>query len=514
MPSDPKLPLRIVVTQEDWRDKYVALSHCWGGEVPSKTNSENIESRRTQGFETESIPKSFQDAVTLTRELGFMYLWIDALCIIQGNNEDWAQESALMTQVYHNAILIISASASPSSSSGILKRRRTNHFQSSRFGSKNQHIWQSPSTMQSLEAIDKDEPLGRRAWSYQEKVMAKRILYFQEQQIAWGCSHCIYTESWGATPWCDPRNFADKAWRSRVLLAAGDVHTLMRRKSPNITPNDPEWNPLQPRLACWYKCVQEYAHRELTYESDKLPALSGLAHGLCIPELGKYLAGLWKADLFRGLSWRYVDRNEIAVEEYACYVAPSWSCMSARGKVLFYEDLYDHRPSSDPRWERERKPRLISEHVELGTSDPHGRITNGYILIQAYCRKILVHRHMEWEESPWMDDDRLSYDKRKGGFLWRFDTTDGYLSKWPSFIKGPGERWPDDGDGVVEEHLAVQIHEYMDGGHYYERVVLLILDQVDQDGEKVYQRVGMLATYLDEEQKYHDRWQRQDLKII
>lgn len=512
MPGDPKLPLRIIVTQKDCRDKYVALSRCWGGEVPSKTNSENIESRQTQGFESESLPKSFQDAVILTRELGFTYLWIDALCIIQDNNEDWAQESALMTQVYHNAILMISASASPSSSSGILKRM--NYFQSSRFGSENESLWQSPSTIQSLEAIDKHEPLGRRAWSYQEKIMAKRILYFQEQQMAWGCSHCIHTESRGATlPWRDPWSSPFIGWKSKVLLAAGDIHTLMRRKSPDINPNHPDWNSLRPRLACWYKCVQEYAHRELTYESDKLPALSGLAHGLCVPELKEYLAGLWEVDLFRGLSWRYADRDKVAVEEYARYVAPSWSCMSARGKVMFYEDLSFHERPSEPRWEREWKPRLISHHVELGTSDPHGKITNGYILIQAYSRKILVHRQLRWKRSPWIYDNTLSYDKREGGFTWRFDTTDGYLRPPVGLENIPDERWPD-GGGVVEEYVAVQIHNYPDGNGSGHDLVLLILDQVDQDGEKVYQRVGILSTGLDHKQKYNDRWQRQDFKII
>lgn len=513
MPSDPKLTLHIIDTEEDWRDKYVALSHCWGGEVPSKTISKNIKSRQTQGFETDSLPKSFQDAVTLTRELGFRYLWIDALCIIQDNNDDWAKESALMTQVYHNAILMISASASPSSSSGILKRM--NYFQSSRFGSEKNYFWQSPSTIQSLEAIDKDEPLGRRAWTYQEKVMAKRILYFQEQQMAWGCSHCIYTESWGITPWRDPTDISRNAWRGEVLHAARDIHTLMRRTSPDITPDDPEWNPLEPRLACWYRCVQEYAHRDLTYESDKLPALSGLAHGLCIPELGEYLAGLWKADIFRGLSWTYIDRDKTAVEEYKHYVAPSWSCMAARGKVNFYDDLSYYEPFPETRREREWKPRLISHHVELETLDPYGKITNGYILIEAYCRKILVHQHLGWKESPWINDGTLKYDKREGGFLWRFDTTDGYLHRRFGLANRPEEWWRDDGGSVVEEYVAVQIHNYPDGNGFGEELVLLILDQVDQDGgNKVYQRVGSLSAILKDKQKYHDRWKRQDFKII
>lgn len=62
--------------------EWVALSHCWGTENTFKTTSETYASR-CRGFRWEKLPKTFQDAVTVTRMLGVRYLWIDSICIIQ-----------------------------------------------------------------------------------------------------------------------------------------------------------------------------------------------------------------------------------------------------------------------------------------------------------------------------------------------------------------------------------------------------------------------------------------------
>ncbi|KAH9208315.1 heterokaryon incompatibility, partial [Leptodontidium sp. 2 PMI_412] len=78
---------------------------------------------RQKGIPLKDMPQTFQDAVTITRELGVKYLWIDSLCILQDSREDWEKESAKMAGVYGNAFLTISASASESSDQGIFRPR-------------------------------------------------------------------------------------------------------------------------------------------------------------------------------------------------------------------------------------------------------------------------------------------------------------------------------------------------------------------------------------------------------
>ena len=48
------------------------------------------------------IPELFQQAVAVTRGLGVRYLWIDALCIVQDDPEDWRVEAANMADIHFN----------------------------------------------------------------------------------------------------------------------------------------------------------------------------------------------------------------------------------------------------------------------------------------------------------------------------------------------------------------------------------------------------------------------------
>ncbi|ETS82522.1 hypothetical protein PFICI_04398 [Pestalotiopsis fici W106-1] len=515
-----KSTLHICPTQKDWRGKYVALSHCWGKKPFLKTEHSNFQ-RLVTGFDYEELPRSFQDAVTLTRKLGFRYLWIDALCIIQDDEEDWARESVAMTQVYQNASLVISANAAPDSSSGFLARKV---FRSHRFGTgAGLLLWQSPAItgFKSFAEI-RGEPLDRRAWTYQEKIMAKRILYFLKSQMAWGCSTCIYTESMGTTP----TRHASTHGPSIKL----EIHRFMRAESTELEISSSKWESLRSRLDCWYYCIQEYTHRDLTKAGDKLPAFSGLSSGLCIPELGNYLAGLWEVDLFRGLGWRYVDRGAYPVRDYNCYVAPSWSYMCAQGRIkLIGLDFERQREASDSellserRWKEVYRPQLIDHDIKpVLEENKYGAIKPGWILIRACCRRILVQRspmREAWHDEMNDDHDRLCFDTLDGRFVWRFDATDGYHCPKKSrgeFESGWGEPWADDGE--VDEYTAVQIYRYRREQAYFSdqppQLFMLILSSTFHNREEAYERVGIVSVPLSDEQLYHEKWQSLELKLF
>ena len=67
----------------------------------------------TNGIQFTSLPRSFQDAVTVTRILGANLLWIDSLCIVQNSYEDWEQECPRMASIYANALVTIAAADAP-----------------------------------------------------------------------------------------------------------------------------------------------------------------------------------------------------------------------------------------------------------------------------------------------------------------------------------------------------------------------------------------------------------------
>lgn len=92
----PKLPTRVldvestdpdvvkVVEITDQEGPYIALSHCWGGDIAIKTTRDNFLTRQ-RDIRFHDLPRNFQDAVAVTRAVRLRYLWIDALCILQGD---------------------------------------------------------------------------------------------------------------------------------------------------------------------------------------------------------------------------------------------------------------------------------------------------------------------------------------------------------------------------------------------------------------------------------------------
>jgi len=91
--------------------EYVSLSHCWGTCDPIKLTSQNI-AEMEAAIPTEALSRTFRDAITTTWELGFRYLWIDFLCIMQDSTDDRRCEAALMKNIYQKATINIAATAS------------------------------------------------------------------------------------------------------------------------------------------------------------------------------------------------------------------------------------------------------------------------------------------------------------------------------------------------------------------------------------------------------------------
>jgi hypothetical protein len=72
----------------------------------------------------DSLTKTFQDAILLTRILGMDYIWIDSFCIIQDDKSDWLREIPKMAGIYENAELVVSAAASKDGTGGIFWDRK------------------------------------------------------------------------------------------------------------------------------------------------------------------------------------------------------------------------------------------------------------------------------------------------------------------------------------------------------------------------------------------------------
>jgi hypothetical protein len=182
-------------------NKYVALTHRWGD--PSLHRSFQFLSHgELQGWEKHldlrMLPQTFQDAVRITRSLGIRYLWVDALCIIQDDEEDLRAEIGKMEDVFRCAFVTLSATCATGSEDGFLKtNRKARHHDLFSYA----HKTGSLDMIYLCDPIDDFErhveqsALSKRGWVFQERALARRIIHFTDVQVYWECGIGIRCET-------------------------------------------------------------------------------------------------------------------------------------------------------------------------------------------------------------------------------------------------------------------------------------------------------------------------------
>ena len=115
---------RLLENKQPRRDEYACLSYCWG-----ETNQQQVLLTRSEkqdfmnAIRVQDLGQCIQDAIKVVRMVGIRYLWIDALCIIQDDEEDITAEMSYMKDIYKNATFVLAAASSSNSNQGILEPR-------------------------------------------------------------------------------------------------------------------------------------------------------------------------------------------------------------------------------------------------------------------------------------------------------------------------------------------------------------------------------------------------------
>lgn len=319
----------ILDTTGQGAEPYTALSHCWGGNLPARTTLENYEAHQHKILITE-LPRSFQDAIHVTLALGLRYLWIDALCIIQDDINDWEAESQKMASVYGNAHVVIGADSAADSSQGFLDDTSSmnddrTYSQIARFVDEEVDIYmtESPFHWNPCSLFSKVghefehrwgaraavSPLSTRAWAFQEQLLARRMLHFTSFEVIWECKAGFSCEC-----------------------------TELEESTSGVTSDDWLLSNKRQMYDQWYDAVDVISERRLTHETDRLPCLSGLAALMQENGAGNLLAGLWEDDLILALCWGIQSSSMRLYPPQA----PSWSWASLEAP----RDLY--RLSNNP----------------------------------------------------------------------------------------------------------------------------------------------------------------------
>lgn len=289
--------------------RYVALSYCWGSpddeEIQlGRTTDGNFAFRQSRPFPITDLPATIRDAITMTRGCGLEYIWVDSVCIIQGNVDDWFTEANRMHEVYANAYFTICAASVDSASAGLFHTRQAWKYNIEPCELATQRI--SIRSLSFKELIE-GSTWSSRAWTLQEEYLSPRIIYWTPQRMYWSCSGFFMTEG---EPPCAPSSPAIPLLsQSSFLVASRSGQDLHER---------------------WYDLVESFTKRNLTNPKDKFPAISGIAmrYRRCRPN-DEYLAGLWRDTFARDLAWRTpVYLFEVEKSLHDSKIAPSWSWAS------------------------------------------------------------------------------------------------------------------------------------------------------------------------------------------
>ncbi|KAL6923971.1 hypothetical protein FSST1_001245 [Fusarium sambucinum] len=407
--NDPN-KIRLLETAGDEKyGSYITLSYCWGSDPTFHVRTtHSTMSSHLDSIEVDALPQTYKDAIMITRHLGIRFLWIDSLCICQDDVEDWARESAAMQQVYAGAYLSIAADNAAGSEQGFLKREdrsyvpatintSTNTSESSESNEVAGYIFEvPPNKAHHARAwmIFNKEPLTKRGWAMQERLLPIRALHFGNDQMFFECNYHLLSEDgvevkgrWNSLYPLKEKGFKDIARKSRVSA----THQL------------------------WYLILEDFFHRKVTLKSDRLPAISGLAtmfqSRLTEEMVSKggsgnvqYVAGLWSNALIEGLGWSTLGGKEpITLPDHKPlpgaenYIAPTWSPAS-------FDDVSAHGMTM-PGWVDVATATDFSVTPKT-MHNPFGELIDGWIRIRGPMIKLSL------SELPDEDQEKLGTWRR------------------------------------------------------------------------------------------------------
>lgn len=332
--------------------RYATLSHSWGNHVPLKT-TRATKSSFEKSIPENLLPQTFKDAVSTARALGIHYLWIDSLCIVQDDPDDWQAEALEMQNIYSGSTINIAASDAVDSNGGCFgpggnvtvpkngdstnvghsteaqnikrgaRERRFIHFE---------HGNEPGSTMirfhiETARQIQSRKHLSTRGWVLQEEILSHRIIHCSRSEIYWQCK-CSYKTQSGQT--LDPLE---------VFREPGDFHVDPARREERM----------------WYEWIEDYSSRNFTFPSDKIPAMSGILNHYHKLSGQTPVLGLWKESFAEGLLW-----VRLGTLTAPCALdIPSWTWLSCNTSVIF-----DHLQRSLP-----KDSKTIQDHIVLRKCD-------------------------------------------------------------------------------------------------------------------------------------------------
>ncbi len=367
-PGSDQAP-KLFITNDRHKAHYTALSYCWGEPPPRPQPPQPVMatiktiSDFTRSLPVSLLPQTIKDAIHTTRQLGFRFLWIDVLCILQDDEIDKRREIRKMKDIFSNAVVTISAACSESCHKGFLYQRhlyRDNFYHrirgtkapfvsveyppfllpfrcpDGRLGSLILHRWMTTRAA--------PEPINSRAWTLEERLLSPRVLIYSSIQVLWECQDGMRMLG---------PNVFELIYQPRLKQTLFEYNqqqfnhsqpedTLVSNSRSSVEKTGShELSRMEDLRESWIEILTDYTSRKLTLADDKLLAISGIAAVFARGfDTSQYKAGIWFApeeqSLFLlDLVWYAFDRKPVPSAHHS---HPSWSWAAIDGGVNWHRD--------------------------------------------------------------------------------------------------------------------------------------------------------------------------------
>ncbi|KAI0387580.1 heterokaryon incompatibility protein-domain-containing protein [Hypomontagnella monticulosa] len=292
--------------------RYLALSYVWGNVESSETTLANLEAMQLPGAMSHlntdiSIPKTISHAIGFVKAIGERFLWVDRFCICQDDEEAKSAQINNMGDIYNNALVTIVAASGWDANHGLRGIKGVTEPRNLSPNMGDDYV----KSLQPQSSI-----WYSRGWTFQELCMSKRKLMFHYQAVIWECGSHVWHEAHGCqnTPEI-PRPLRITPWSSNEILNTGAL--------------------LRGHLKLYYRLVNSYNSRNLSYAADASRAFAGVASVLTKRVLpGGFIWGI-PVDLFHAaLLWIPREPMKRRYPERAAGLdPPSWSWLGWQGRI-------------------------------------------------------------------------------------------------------------------------------------------------------------------------------------
>lgn len=272
--------------------------------------------RHLKSLDIQDLPLMFQDAVTITRLLGIRYLWIDALCIIQDDHQDWEIQASEMGSIYQHSLVTFAVHSAKNPLEGFLWRRAVPPVlgispRQCRNGTQPAFYLTIPPLSDHATSTSFFEgKLTKRAWVAQELCVSQRVIHFVEDRVLWDCPH------------------KDDSFPNALA-------EIFRNRASQPSSN-------------WLLFIEEYSSCQMTKEGDKLPAIAGIAklwpRASSYFHYSGYYCGIFNDNVHNSILWLRKGRDLIQKADRA----PTWSWASVDGEISFIQICHPSNASLIP----------------------------------------------------------------------------------------------------------------------------------------------------------------------